>query len=303
MLETKTSIYVASIAAVGVLTLLWSLGWLRRQEQDRTTLLTKRSWFEGTLTRTPLAKPEEEARAQGVENIRRNTTVIRRALVPLVILLCALLASVPLLGSLPTALVSVMVAVVTVTTGIAARPIIENIFSGLVLSFSRILNIGDTVLLDDLYGTVEDITLTHTTVRLWDWRRYVVPNTTMMQRATVNYSLHDRYQWAYVEFWVSHDADLEVVSSLAVEAARQSDHYADYEPPRFWVMELGERGVQCWVAAWADTPSEAWGLKHDVRTALAKRLQQAGIPAHAYRVSVTSPPDVPPPTALGARAR
>lgn len=32
----------------------------------------------------------------------------------------------------------------------------------------RLINMGDTVVLDEHYGTVEDVTLTHTTVRIWN---------------------------------------------------------------------------------------------------------------------------------------
>lgn len=292
---TSSSTYSLSAVAVGALLLAWTLVWLRRVELDRSSRLRGRTWFEGTKTGTRLVDPAVQARL-GLENIRRSTTVIRRALVPTIIVFTLVLAAIPFMGELPTALVSVVVAIVTVTTGIAARPIIENTFAGLVISFSKLVNLGDTVLVDDLYGTVEDVTLTHTTVRLWDWRRYVVPNSKMMQSSIINYSLHDRFQWAYVEFHVAADADLALVERLSCAAAESSEHFAPHEPPRFWVMELGERGVVCWVAGWADTPSSAWALKHDMRMGLAKSLQEHGIAAHGYRVAFDGePPPTPRP--------
>ncbi len=283
--------YVAVVSLGGVACLIWALRWLRDAEASRKSRLTGRTWFEGILTKTPLDDPMQETRQQGLDNIRRHSTVIRRTLIPMILFVTGLLACVPLLGELPTALVSIVVGLVSVATGIAARPVLENVFSGLVISFSKLINIGDTVTIDEEYGTVEDVTLTHTTIRIWNWQRYVVPNSRVLQSPVRNYSLHDRYLWAHVEFWVSYEADLEVVKSLAIESACASSSYASHEPPRFWVMELGERGIQCWVAAWADTPSSGWSLKNDIRTSLAHGMQRQGLFPHLLRfVDVANEP-------------
>jgi small-conductance mechanosensitive channel len=166
--------------------------------------------------------------------------------------------------------------------------VIENAFAGLAIAFSRLINIGDTVLLGERYGTVEDISVTHTTIRLWDWRRCVIPNSKMLQSEVINYSLHDRFQWAYVEFWVNYDADLKKVAELAAEACKASAHFAPYEPPVFWVMDLAERGICCWIAAWADSPSSAWVLKCDMRATLVRAFAEHGICPHTYHVEAAA---------------
>ena len=111
-----------------------------------------------------------------------------------------------------------------------------------------------------------------------------MPNTTRMQSAVINHSLHDRFNWAYVEFWVAYDADIKQVRELAVAAPLSSAHFAEHEPPEFWVMGMAERGVRCWVAAWADTPSAAWSLKCDIRESLLASFAEHRIHAHSYRV-------------------
>jgi small-conductance mechanosensitive channel len=179
--------------------------------------------------------------------------------------------------------VSLLVAVAAVVTGIAARPVLENLIAGVIISFAQPIRIGDTVLIDGYFGTIENISLTHTTLKVWDWRRYMVPNHHMLGKEFVNYSIVDRYQWAYVEFWVAPQTDLDAVRDIATKAARSSRHFADYEEPRFWVMEMGKEGVRCWIAAWANTPSAAWQLGHDIRTELARRFAEAAIRTHSYQ--------------------
>lgn len=279
------AIYVASVVTIGGLLIVRTAIWLRSAEKRRRERVEEKQWFEAVLTDTPLDDPVGEARARGLVNIEGNTTVTRRVLVPTLVVGTIVLAALPFLGQIPAALISVVAAIVTVVVGVAARPVVENAFAGLAIAWSRQVNIGDTVLVDDFYGTVEDITVTHTTVRLWDWRRYVVPNAKMMNSSLVNYSLHDRFQWAHVEFWVGPEVDLDVVEELAVTAPESSAYFAaEHEPPRFWVMELGQHGNRCWIAAWANTPSEAWSLKCDIRTALSAAFRREGISVHGFRL-------------------
>lgn len=178
---------------------------------------------------------------------------------------------------LPVGLISGVAAVGTVIVGIAARPLIENLFAGLVKTLSGLSRVGDTVLVDEEYGTVEDITATHMVVKSWDWRRYVVPNTVMLSKPAVNYTLYDGYRWAHVEFWVALDADVEKVEDIAKKAVRTSSVQWNVEDPGFWLMGMDKDGYKCWVAGWAKSPADAWQLQHEVRMNLIKGLKRAEI--------------------------
>jgi small-conductance mechanosensitive channel len=175
-------------------------------------------------------------------------------------------------------MLSFLVALAIAIVGIAARPLIENFISGIVLSFSRQLRVGDTVLLnDEHYGTVEDINPTHTVVKLWDWRRYVIPNSSMLQKEIISYSHKDDYLWTHISFHVTPRAKIEDVERLAIAAGRECAFMADYEPPQFWVRELLPESTLCWLALWARKPEDAWYLRAEVRKILLQKLQAAGI--------------------------
>ncbi len=180
---------------------------------------------------------------------------------------------------------SVGLGAATVLAGAAAKPFVENLIAGLVMGVSRVLNIGDTVIVREQYATVEDITMTHTTLKLWDWRRLVVPNSQMLATEFLNYSLNDLFIWAYIEFWVDYDVDLDLLEELAREATRQSPYFADYEPPQLWVMDCSKEGVKCWLAGWANSPNDAWYLKSDMRKGLVKAFQRKKIETHRFRIT------------------
>jgi small-conductance mechanosensitive channel len=275
-------IYLTVIAALGTLVLLRTIVFLRKSERIRMKQAKARRLFESVRTSSPIDNPQEALKEKALASIEARFTVTKRLLLPLVIIVTAILAGLPFLSMVPAALVSVIAAIITVGLGIAARPVVENAMAGLVISFSKLFRIGDTVMLDDWYGTIEDITITHTTMKVWDWRRYVLPNSQMIQAKFVNYTLFDAYIWAHVEFWVSFDADLDDVRDVAMSSASRSRHYSPHESPRFWVMEMGKEGIRCWIAAWADGPSDGWMLTHDIRTEMVREFRRRGIHSHGF---------------------
>jgi small-conductance mechanosensitive channel len=174
-------------------------------------------------------------------------------------------------------------AILAAVIGIAARPFLENLISGIVITFSRQFRTGDTVLIDGKdYGTVEDITITHSVIKLWDWKRLIIPNGKMLNKELVSYTTKDSYIWASTEFWVAYDSDIDKVRSIAIDVASDSKYLATRERPKFWVMALEKDGIKCWVCAWTKSPTDSWYLKIDVRQKLIKKLQEHGIQPHAY---------------------
>lgn len=256
--------------------------------------------FDAVPTASPYERPLDLARVNASKNIKSRYSVIRSIVALCLAGVVALAVLFPMLSAIPQALVSFLVAIGIAVVGMAARPLVENLIAGAVLSFSNQLRIGDTVLLDnEHYGTVEDINATHTVLKLWDWRRYVVPNGTMLSKEIVNLSHKDQFLWAHVEFHVSGRAPLDLVEELAIRAAKSSKYFADYEAPQFWLRELAPGTIKCWLAAWAASPEDAWYLRVDIRRGIADSLRQHGIESQLENVHLSAKRRPPPDADLG----
>jgi small-conductance mechanosensitive channel len=285
MVDQSLLIYLISTGIGGALIFLWGKNLITKVESKRKNRVKRLRIFDAIRSKTPLDRPHKEAREAALESVATRYTIIKRVFSATLAAIWLLAIIFPFLNRMPAAVVSVLIGATGIIIGIAGRPLIENLISGMMLSFSRPVRTGDTVVIDQEYGTVEDITMTCTIIKSWNWRRYVIPNSLMLKKEFINCSLYDPYQWAHVGFWVAYDADLEQVRDIAISAASKSQYFANYEPPRFWVMETGKEGVKCWVAAWADSPNDAWFLRHDIRTNIISKLKDLGIKTHQYELS------------------
>ena len=59
--------------------------------------------------------------------------------------------------------------------GLAARPLLSNLIAGVQIAITQPIRIEDAVIIENEWGWIEDIASTYVVVRLWDWRRMVVP--------------------------------------------------------------------------------------------------------------------------------
>lgn len=268
------------LAFVGLVLLYLSLRFVSNMTQRRVAALSERQHLQSVGSGSAVGERGDLTRARGVENIQRSASITRKFLVPLLAALTLLLATFPFLDLVSSAVLSVVIGAITVVFGIAVRPVLENGIAGLVISNSKVISVGDTVKIDGLYGVVVDIAPTHTVVRLWDWRRYVVPNSRLIQQPILNYTMIDLQVMGSAEFWVSHDADIDAVREIGLRIINESDNVIPDQESVFWVLELGERAVKCRLAGWAESPAGAWALSHDIRVGIIQAMQSKGIDAH-----------------------
>ncbi len=236
-------------------------------------------------TSTPLNHPNRTFKSQAKNKVTARFTIIKNVTVTTLLVLFILAIAFPFVDRLPQAYISILVGAAAIITGMAAKPFIENFLAGIAITASKMVNIGDTILINSNYGTIEDISPTHTVVKLWNWKRYVIPNSEMIYSDFLNYSLFDKWIWGHVEFSVAYGTDMDKLEEIALRVTNNSPKYLGVEPPSFWVMKTEEKSVTCWIAAWAASPSDAWELEADIRKNLIMELEAEGIRTHVNYLS------------------
>ena len=255
-------VYLSVIMLAGGVILFRIRIFLDRLENFRKKSLQKVTEFSPIPTESPKDKMEKYAKDFGIRSIETRFSLIKRIFLPLIFLLWLLLITIPFLPMISAISSSIIVAFITGVIVIATKPIVENAIAGILISFAQPIRIGDTVKVDNSYGTIEEITITHTKLKLWSWQRHIIPNRILLEKEFLNYSIVDEYIWAYVEFWVSYEADMDLVEKLAIQSAKNSNSLLNCEDPSFWIMGLKEESICCWIAGWAESPWRSLGTKN-----------------------------------------
>ncbi|MGM0508505.1 MAG: mechanosensitive ion channel family protein [Fusobacteriota bacterium] len=206
-------------------------------------------------------------------------TIIKNIIFFILICIVILLATMPYLGELPSMVISLLISAVTIIFGIAARPFVENLISGIVISFSQLLRIGDMISIDDQFGTIEDIKLTHTVIKKWNLRLYIVSNSKMLSKEFCNYSLK-KNQLISVLFWVDYKADMDLVEEIANKSVLESDFFLKSVKPFFYISNMDREGVQCMIAGSLKPGKNLWRAENKLRNLIYRSLQDNNIYPH-----------------------
>lgn len=208
-----------------------------------------------------------------VRRVRTQITLLRR-LTAVVIAVLAFGAVLMTFAPLRTFGASLLASagVIGVIGGLAAQTTLGHVFAGLQLAFTDSLRIDDAVVVEDEWGYIEEIRLTHIVVRLWDERRLVLPTTYFTTRPFQNWTRHEARVLGSVTLHLDYAAP---VTALRTEARRivESSPYSDHLDCSVQVVDTTETTMVIRVLASAPDAPNAWDLRCQLREDLIRYIQ------------------------------
>ncbi len=96
-----------------------------------------------------------------------------------------------------------------IAIGLAARPAISNLLAGIQIAFTEPIRIGDQVVLEGEWGTVEDITSTYVVVNVWDQRRLILPLSYFLEKPFQNWTRENPQILGTSMFYVDYSVPVE----------------------------------------------------------------------------------------------
>jgi small-conductance mechanosensitive channel len=157
-----------------------------------------------------------------VRRVRTQVTLIMRVVSAVVgvVAVAAMLLTFPAMRAAGASILA-SAGIVGIVAGVAAQSTLSNMFAGLQIAFGDMVRIGDTVVVDGEWGTVDEITLTFLTVRTWDERRITMPVSYFTSKPFENWSRGGVQMTGTVYFHVDHSAPVEAMRERLRDILRQ----------------------------------------------------------------------------------
>jgi len=137
-----------------------------------------------------------------------------------------------------------------IVAGLAARPLLENLIAGLQLAFTQPLRLGDAVVINNEFGTVEEIGNVYVVIKLWDLRRQIVPLSYLFTNPFVNWTRSSSAVVGSVMFFFDYTLDVEILRVEAERLVRDSNLW-DGNVFKVQVIDLTENSMKVRVLATA----------------------------------------------------
>ena len=172
----------------------------------------------------------------------------------------------------------------------AAQKSLNNILSGIAISFSRPFDLGDKIKIISggsvmAEGTVTDITLRHTVVMTYDGQACMVPNGVMNESMLLNVSHEDRIG-NFLEITVGYSDDLDKALKLMEEVVRATENVLDCTKPL--ICRFDPDGPVVKTTVWTKTVAENFVACGSIRKRLIETYRENGITIPYKTVTIES---------------
>lgn len=159
-----------------------------------------------------------------------------------------------------------------IIAGLALQPFLTNLIAGVQIATTQPIRIDDAVIVENEWGWIEEITSTYVVVRLWDWRRMVLPLTYFIQQPFQNWTRETASLIGTVMLYVDYAAPIDVLRAKLEEIAKASPLW-DGQVVNLAVTETSERTIQVRCLVSARNAPTTFDLRCEVREKMIAFLQ------------------------------
>lgn len=166
----------------------------------------------------------------------------------------------------------------SVAIGFAFKDIFQNLLSGILLLLSEPFRIGDQIVSGDYEGTVEDIKIRATTIKTFDGRQVVIPNSQLYTSAlTVNTAYKQRR--LQVAVGIGYEDDIEAAKGVILQALDRAETVSRRAEPSVIATGFGDSTIDLTVRWFIDDGTQANKVAsiHEVIVEMKKGLDGAGV--------------------------
>jgi len=186
---------------------------------------------------------------------------------------------------------------IAIGIGFGAQNIFNNLISGFILMLSKPMRVEDTIEIDGMFATVQEIGARATRIKTFDNIDVLMPNSYFLNNKIVNWNLTDQKIRIRINVGVSYRSDVRKVEELLLLAA--NDHTRILRNPEPFVIfrDFGPSALDFTLFFWIDmTNASTVKVASDIRFRLVSLFEKNGItiafPQMDVHLDVRTPVDL-----------
>ncbi len=172
---------------------------------------------------------------------------------------------------------TIIAGALSVGIGFGLQNIVNNFVSGLILLFERPVKVGDTINIDDQWGTITKIGLRSTIFETLDRSEIIVPNSDLISQKVTNWTFSTNISRVTVNVGVAYGSPLDkVLEILQGVALGHPDILKDPEPSAIFTG-FGDSSIDFEVRAWISDISKRPRIKSEMGQAIDRAFREEDI--------------------------
>jgi small-conductance mechanosensitive channel len=159
-----------------------------------------------------------------------------------------------------------------IVLGLALQPLLKNLVAGIQLAVTQPIRLEDAVIVEGEWGNVEEITSTYVVVRLWDWRRMILPLSYFIEHPFQNWTREGASLIGTAFIYVDYTAPVAAMRRKLEEIARASPLW-DRRVVNMQVTDLRADTMEIRMLVSASNAGRTFDIRCEVREKMIAFLQ------------------------------
>ena len=160
----------------------------------------------------------------------------------------------------------------SLVVGLAARPLLTNLIAGVQIAITQPIRIEDAIIVEGEWGWVEEISSTYVVVRLWDWRRMILPIAYFLEKPFQNWTHQSASLIGSVFFYLDYDVPVAALRDHLEQVVRETPLW-DGNVVNLQVSDIKDRSVEIRMLVSGRNAPQTWDLRCHVRERMLDYLQ------------------------------
>jgi small-conductance mechanosensitive channel len=154
--------------------------------------------------------------------------------------------------------------VVGIIAGLALQPLLTNLIAGVQIATAQPIRLDDAVIVEGEWGQVEEITSTYVVVKLWDWRRMILPLSYFITTPFQNWTRETSRLIGTAFLYVDYAAPMDRLRAELERICKASPLW-DGDVVNLQVTDITDRTAQIRCLASARNAPTAFDLRCEIR--------------------------------------
>jgi len=161
----------------------------------------------------------------------------------------------------------------TAIVGLAAQKTLGSMFAGIQLAFSQPFGIGDSIIVENEIGTVEELTLSYVVIKIWDARRVILPISYFIEKPFTNLSRDEQGIAGAIKLYVDYTLPIEPVRNELSKILTESSFW-NKRVNSLAVSGFKENTVELTIKASSNNSDNLGTLSNEIREKLLEFIRQ-----------------------------
>ncbi len=162
-----------------------------------------------------------------------------------------------------------------VTIGLALKDSLSNVASGTLIIINKKFKTGDFIETEGIIGEVIKIEMMYTTLRTYDYKEVMIPNSRLTTNNVINHFTMDARRLE-IPVPISYKEDYDKARNVIMNVLHEDERILQDKNNKVIIDKFGESSVDLIVWLWC-LPENYWPVLFDTRVNIKKALDKSGI--------------------------